>query len=144
MKRVIIGRRSLSNPIKGIFISPPGVDAETAADDDLTLNISDNVNQLLSLGYVTSDITLPLGLSRTPLVFLTSRFDLSPYYGYGFVQGPIRPSPYASTNAVLVGETVYYVAAPACSTATVNANGASVTFDVEVRTDYAIYRNALT
>lgn len=144
IERAIIGKRSAANPVKGIFISPPGIDAKTASDDQLILNISDKINQLISMGFVTTTTTVPLGLSRSPFVFLTSRYDMSSDFGYGALTGPIRPSPYATERAVYSGgTTTWYPIAPSV-TATINGNGASMTLNATLRTDYIVYRNAFT
>lgn len=142
--RVVIGRRSAGDPTAGIFISPPGVNVETALDAELTLNISTKVNQIILQGYVTGDTTIPLGLARSPFVFLTSRYNMAADYGYGTLVGPIRPSPYTTTIMVQEGDHFTYYPAPPSSTATINGNGDSVTITTPVRTDYVVFRNAFT
>lgn len=145
MKRVIIGRRSNGSPNKGIFISPPGVDAETAPDASLTLNISEKINQLVMSSFVTFSQTVPLGLARSPFVFLTSRADLSQNYGYGALTGPIRPSPYGTTTTIQAGDGSFLIVPlPPSATATINGNGASMFLSVSGRVDFAVYRNAFT
>lgn len=143
--RVIIGRRSASDPTPGIYISPPGVNAESAPESALVLNISTKISQLIMQGYVTGNTTIPLGLSRSPFVFLTSRYNMSADFGYGALVGPIRPSPYTTSILVPNGSGGFLILpAPPSSTATINGNGASMTISTTVRTDYVVYRNAFT
>ena len=56
MTRRIIGG-SRANGDVGLFISPPGVDAFTAADAALILNVTSKVSQLLLLGRASSSQT---------------------------------------------------------------------------------------
>lgn len=140
--RVVIGRRSASDLNPGLYVSPPGINAQTADPSQLTLNISTKVNQLLVQGYVTGNATVPLGVTGRPIVFLTSRYKMSDDYGYGHLDGPIRPSPYTNTFARSTGSGMVYTPAPPSSFATINSGGVSMTITTTVRTDYSVYRSA--
>lgn len=143
--RVIIGRRSASDPTPGIYVSSPGINAESAPESSLVLNVSTKINQLIMQGFVTGNATIPLGLSRSPFVFLTSRYNMAADYGYEFLVGPIRPSPYTTLIMVPNGGGGFdFYPAPPSATATINSNGSSMTISTTVRTDYVVFRNAFT
>lgn len=135
--RVVIGKRS--NGDSGIFISPAGVDALTAADSALILNISRKIPQLLFLGYVTASATVALGLSVSPIVFVTSQ-DTIKGVGYDSVQGPIRPSPSGTYTYDPSGPT-WTLTTP--SSVAINSGGASMTITALVKTSYAVYNSPL-
>lgn len=130
---VIIGKRvpTIDSDV-GLFISPPGVDAETAPDNQLTLGISTLIPQMIMLGQTASvSETVPIGVSRTPLVLITSLQSMKDVFGYDFATGPLRPSPWdtEANNA----------------TATINGNGASMTITCALaKVRYEVYRFALT
>lgn len=90
-RRVILGRRGDGQ--RGIFVSPPGVDAFTAPLSLLTLSISEKVSQLLLLSYVTASQNVPLGVGYNPIVIITGRATISQSIGYEGYYGPVRPSP---------------------------------------------------
>lgn len=123
-RRVVIGERANGN--HGFFVAPPGVDALTAVDSALLLNISNKVSQLILLGSVPSSATIPLGLGQQPIVFITS------YDTFGFIGttrlGPLRPSP------VAVGE--------ASSHVVINSGGASMSIVSITKVAYAVYSKA--
>lgn len=127
-RRVIIGKRS--NGDNGIFVSPAGVDAFTAADSQLLLNIQSKVSQLILLGRVSSSQTVALGLNRSPVVLCTSRNTLAGVPGHSGSGGPTRPSPLNGSFPT--------------SSATINGNGASMTINCSVDTVYAVYGLAFT
>lgn len=127
--RVVIGSRA--NGDVGVFVSPPGVDALTAADSALRLGISSKISQLVALGVLSGSATLALGFTRPPLVFVTSRATLSALPDMGGLDGPARPSPIGISGA--------YTNLTDPSTATINSNGASVTFSLGSAAFYAIY-----
>jgi hypothetical protein len=79
-RRVRVGPRA--NGDVGLFIGSSGADASTAADAALILNVSSKVSQLILIGRATASVTVPLGLSRSPFVFLTSQFDWSNVIGH--------------------------------------------------------------
>lgn len=93
LPRIVIGPRANGNV--GMFISPPGVNADTAADSALTLSLTSKVSQLLMLGHVPAGVTLGivLGVSQRPYVLLTSRFNFAGVPGHTTGDGPLRPSP---------------------------------------------------
>jgi hypothetical protein len=127
-KRVVIGPRA--NGDVGLFVSPAGVNADTAADSALLLNVTSKVSQLIMTGLVsagTSGITL--GLSRSPYVFITSQWDWSGVVGHTQGPGPFRPSPPPSGSA---------------STVTINSNGASMTISAAYSVYYQVYGQAFT
>jgi hypothetical protein len=91
-KRVVIGPRS--NGDIGLFVSPSGVDADTASDPFLLLSITGKVSQLILLGHISSSTSgIVLGLSNRPFVFLTSQFNFAGVPGHTTGAGPLRPSP---------------------------------------------------
>lgn len=131
VRRAVIGRRA--NGELGVFVSPAGVDALTASDEQLILNISSKVAQLLMLGFVNSSTTIPLGLSRVPIVFLTSYTTLNGITGYESYNGPLRPSPSA------MGSYTH-----AASSATVNGGGDSLTLNGPTKMTFAVYNQPLS
>jgi hypothetical protein len=110
-RRVKLGARA--NGDVGLFVAPPGVDANTAPDAALVLNVTSKVSQLLLMGRTSSPTTVALGLSRSPFVFLTSQYDFSAIIGHTLGPGPVRPSPPFLAGAV-------------GATAAINGNGASM------------------
>ncbi|SFM00753.1 hypothetical protein SAMN03159423_4880 [Bradyrhizobium sp. NFR13] len=90
-RRVVFGKRA--DGTLGVFVSPVGIDAFTATDDQLLLNISSKIPQLILLGAVASSQSVPLGVGRAPYVFLTNRQSMGTVPGYGALDGPVRPSP---------------------------------------------------
>lgn len=125
--QVILGRRA--NGDNGIFGAPPGVDAFTAPDAQLTLNISSKVPQLILLGAVPSSQYVPLAAGRPPYVFITNRMSMVGTPGYGDLDGPIRPAP----NGI-------YGTAGICS-ADIAGDGSVmfVTVAAGARASYAVY-----
>lgn len=125
---VILGPRN--DGTIGIFVSPAGVDAFTAADSALLLNISSKVSQLILLGRVSASAVITLGLSRSPYVFVTGQYDFSAIIGHTLGPGPARPSPG-------VGQTN--------TSATINSNGASMTISTPTQpVVYQVYAQAFT
>jgi hypothetical protein len=136
-RRVVIGTRG--NGDRGIFVSPPGIDAFTASDSALLLSVSNKISQLLLLGQVSSNQTVALGLGKNPIVILTTQNPFSDLgiSGLGNLSGPSRPSPCATL-----------VTGPAVSRgnlaeATINSNGANMTITTSVKTFYAVYNRAI-
>lgn len=70
MKTFILGQRSGGE--RGVFIAPPGVDADTATADELLLHISNFVDQIVIRGSATGafPVTVPLGLTYAPAAIL--------------------------------------------------------------------------
>jgi hypothetical protein len=127
-KRVVIGPRA--NGDVGLFVSPSGVDADTASDSQLLLNVTSKVSQLILTGLVAAGTpTIALGLSRSPFVFITSQWDWSGVVGHTLGPGPFRPSPPPSGTA---------------STVTINSNGASMTISAAYTVYYQVYGQAFT
>lgn len=127
-RRIVIGRRG--NGDCGLFVAKPGYDAYTASPAQLLMNITSAVSQLILIGSVPSTQLVPLGLSRSPYVFVTSYNNLEAVPGHTWGPGPVRPSPIGPSFPV--------------STATINANGASMTINCSVRTVYTVYGKAFT
>lgn len=122
-KRVIIGPRANGNV--GMFVSPPGVDADTAADGSLLLNVTAKVSQLILAGHVSGSASgIVLGLSQRPFVFITSQFDFAGVPGHTTGPGPCRPSP---VNLVT------------SSTATINSSGATMDISSSFPVSYFVY-----
>jgi hypothetical protein len=126
-KRIVLGPRA--NGDVGIFISPVGVDADTAADAALILNVTSKVSQLILMGRITSSATVALGLSRSPFVFITSEYNFSGVTGHTTGPGPMRPSPPPFGTS---------------SHATINSNGVSMTLTIAYPTTYQVYSQAFT
>lgn len=135
--RVVIGTRG--NGDRGLFVSPPGVNAFTAADSALLLSIFSKMSQLLLLGQVASSGTVALGLGKNPLVILTSQNPFSDFgiSGLGNLSGPSRPSPCAT---IVTGPSV---SRGNLSSAVINSSGASMSISTSVKTFYAVYNRAL-
>jgi hypothetical protein len=130
VRRAVVGKRA--NGEMGVFVSPAGIDALTASDEQLILNISSKVAQLLMLGYVGGSTTVALGLTRVPIVFLTSYSSMDGIFGYESYVGPLRPSPSA------MGSYTH-----AASSATINGGGASMTLSGPTKMTYAVYNQVL-
>lgn len=127
-KRIVLGPRA--NGDVGLFVSPAGVDADTAADSALLLNVSEKVSQLILLGSIAAGGgTVTLGLGRSPFVFVTSQFNFSGVIGHTTGPGPMRPSPLPGGSP---------------SSAQINSNGASMTITAPTKTTYAVYSQAFT
>lgn len=127
-KRIVLGPRA--NGDVGIFVSPVGVDADTAADSALRMTITSKVSQLILMGRVSIGTTnIPMGLTRSPYVFLTSQFDFSGVIGHTLGPGPFRPSP--------VGSNIQ----SACA---IVGNGASLTIVAAYVCVYQVYSQAWT
>jgi hypothetical protein len=119
VSRAVLGYRP--NGEVGVFISPPGVDALTAADSALIMSISNKISQLILLGSVLSSNTISLGLGSQPIVLITT---YNAYPGSG-APAPVRPSPVTSQQ-------------PNASV-TINSGGASMSISSPVKTTYAVY-----
>lgn len=126
--RIVLGRRS--NGDMGIFIAPAGVNAMTAADSALILNVSSKVTQLLLMGRVTASGTIAIGTSRSPFVIVTSQYNFSGVIGHTAGPGPLRPSPAPGGTSPC--------------TCTVNGNGASITLNISIATVFQVYSQAFT
>lgn len=90
-RQVVIGGRA--DGTDGIFVAPPGVDALFATDDQLLLNISSKISQLLLFGSIDTSQTVVIGAGRAPFVLITGRMTMGGVPGYGDLTGPVRPSP---------------------------------------------------
>jgi hypothetical protein len=127
-RRVVIGRRGNGN--YGIFISPPGVDAFTASDDQLTLNVSDRIPQLLQLGVLYSTGSVYMGLGVRPHVLLFGSGNTTGELpGYSGIVGVSRPAP------LFAGDPQAY--------ADIASDGSSMTLTCGARTIYAVYNTQL-
>jgi hypothetical protein len=136
-RRVVIGTRG--NGDRGIFISPSGVDAFTAADSALILSMSSKISQLLLLGQISSSGTVSLGLGKNPIVILTTQntFDDGGASGYGTINGPSRPAPCAT---IIGGSST---GRGSLASATINSSGANMSVTTSVKTFYAVYNGTL-
>jgi len=121
-RRARVGPRA--NGDVGLFIGPPGADAATAADAALILNVSSKVSQLILMGRAIQSVTVPLGLSRSPFVFLTSQFDWANVIGHALGPGPFRPSPLSSVSP---------------STAAINNHGETMSLNLVFPATYQVY-----
>lgn len=122
-KRVVIGHRA--NGDVGMFVSPPGVDADTAADSALLLSVTAKVSQLILVGHVSGSAAgIVLGLSQRPFVFITSQFDFAGVPGHATGPGPCRPSPMNLVTS---------------STATINSSGATMDISTSLPVSYFVY-----
>jgi hypothetical protein len=139
-RRVVIGKRG--DGTYGIFVSKPGFDANSAASGNLMLNITSKVSTLLMMGKVASSQVIALGLSRSPIVLVTTQNSLSGLPGYGGSGGPCRPSPLMSLTPD--GHGGYVVGSSPPGTAIINSNGASMTISCSGPTVYAVYSKAFT
>lgn len=129
--RLVLGKRA--NGDTGVFMSPSGVNAMTAADSALLMNISSKISQLILLGTVPSNALVSLGLGSQPIVLLTtySAFVLiDENNNLITLNGPTRPSPVGSA-AVTVSGTGANV--------TINSSGASMSISTPGKVTYAVY-----
>ena len=129
-RRVVIGKRNAGD--LGIYVSPASVDAFTASDLSLVLNISSKLNQLLKLGYITFSQYVPLGFGANPYVLITGLPTMSGVPGYGTLTGPARPSPLGIYG---------YTAAP--TYASIYTGGVGMDIITPVKCSYAVYNQAL-
>lgn len=91
---VILGRRALNNPDVGLFIAPAGVNAETASPDQLVVNLTQAISQIVMIGSVPAGSTVvPLGFTRPPYVLLNTFQVIADGVGSTF-SGRFRPSPF--------------------------------------------------
>jgi hypothetical protein len=135
-RRIVLGPRA--NGDVGLFIAPPGGDAMTLPDSLLTLNVTSKVSQLVLLGRASSAGIVPLGLSRSPFVFLVRQFNLAGVSGHTLGPGPARPSPQWLAGAV-------------GASASINSNGASMSISLafipstgSLPVVYQVYSQAFT
>ncbi|MGO3934765.1 hypothetical protein [Rhodopseudomonas pseudopalustris] len=141
-RNIVAGVRA--NADCGLFVAPPGVDAYYAADDQLRLNVSSRISQLIMLAWVSSPQVVALGLSRSPYVLLFSREPLAnTILGPGGLEGAIRPSPSGLKSSSNQDGGVSFIYYPP-SSATINGDGASMTIDTTRPTCYAVYNKAFT
>lgn len=127
-RRAVIGLRA--NGDAGMFVSPPGVDAFTATDDQLNLSASDRVTQLLQLGVVYSSGSVYLGLPVRPAVLLFGSGNATGELpGYSGVVGVARPAP------LYGGDPQAY--------ADMASDGSSMYITCGIRTIYAVYNRQL-
>ncbi len=124
-RRIVLGPRA--NGDVGLFVAPPGVDAMTAPDSSLALNVTSKVSQLILMGRASASTLVALGLSRSPFVFLTSQWDFANVIGHTLGPGPFRPSP-------------PFFGTP--STCTINGNGASMSLSLSFPAIYQVYSQA--
>lgn len=136
-RRVVIGPRS--NGDVGVFVSPSGVDAYTAADSSLILGISARVSQLLLLGNVASSQTVVLGFGSVPHVLLTSYqtyVDMSVSFS-----GPVRPSPFPTSTPD--GSGGYTIAPASPCYVDIASDGSYMTVTAPRKTIYAVYNRSI-
>ena len=81
------------------------------------------------MGRATASVTVPLGLSRSPFVFLTSQFDWSNVIGHTLGPGPFRPSPPPFGNP---------------SSCAINNHGESMTLNLSFPATYRVYSGPST
>lgn len=68
----------------GVFISPPGVNAQTAPVSQLSLAITETVPQIVLRGSALNGQVVPYQLGFRPIVILTSLLNTG--VGFGFVR----------------------------------------------------------
>lgn len=90
--RVVIGKRGGDY---GIWASPPGVDALTAADSQLTLAMSGAADQMILRGVAAPPSLVALGLNQRPFVLLTN-INFNPQIGF---EGFMSPFPHSEAVA---------------------------------------------
>lgn len=98
-KRVILGKRGSEY---GIWVSKPGYNVQTATNDQLLLNISQAVDQVIMIGTINSFPTVvPLGLSVLPYVFINSTVFHQSTDGSSYLSnlGYMRPFPFGDSTA---------------------------------------------
>ncbi|WP_257195872.1 MULTISPECIES: hypothetical protein [unclassified Bradyrhizobium] len=126
-----------------MFVSKgSGFDAHTTADSNLILNVSAKVSTLLLLGKVSATQTIALGLSRSPIVMVTTQNPLTGLPGYSGSGGPCRPSPLITMTPDGSGGYIVGISPPGA--AIINGNGASLTVSCSGPTVYAVYSKAFT
>lgn len=141
-RRAVFGLRGAGS--NGLFISPAGIDAYYASDDQLILNVSSKISQLIMFGWVGGSTTVALGLSRSPYVLITSRETLNDVVGIqSGTTGSIRPSPSGLKIGTSQDGGVTFRQMPPAS-ATINSNGASMSIDAPRPTAYAVYNVPFT
>jgi hypothetical protein len=78
------------------------------------------------MGRAIQSVTVPLGLSRSPFVFLTSQYDWASVIGHTLGPGPFRPSP-------------PFLAGASPSTAAINNHGESMSLNLVFPAIYQVY-----
>lgn len=136
-RRVVIGPRS--NGDVGVFVSPSGVDAYTAADSALILGISSRVSQLLLLGHVSSSQTVTLGFGAVPHVLLTSQQSLA--LPSATLSGVMRPSPMFTMTSD--GHGGYTIGTADPSYADIASDGSYMVITAPRATVYAVYNRTM-
>lgn len=136
-RRVVIGKRS--NGDTGVFVSPIGVDAYTAADSALVLGISARVSQLLLLGNVSSSQTVILGFGSAPHILLVSYQTYVD--GTASFSGPVRPSPFPTSTPD--GHGGYTIAAATPTYADIASDGSYMSVTAPRKTIYAVYNRVM-
>jgi hypothetical protein len=66
--RVVLGKRGTEY---GIWVTPPGFNAQTALDSVMVMQMSTSIDQTIIIGAVSSTQLVPLGLNARPMVLLT-------------------------------------------------------------------------
>ncbi|NEV75649.1 hypothetical protein DYI24_01135 [Rhodopseudomonas sp. BR0C11] len=127
----------------GLFVAPLGVDAYVASDDQLTLNVSSKVSQLILSGWVYEPSIVAMGLTRSPYVFITSRETVSDIVGLSGWNGVIRPSPSGLKTGTEQGGGITFITYPP-SYAAINGNGATMTIQTTRATFYSVYNKPFT
>jgi hypothetical protein len=123
-RRVVLGQRA--NGDYGLFVSPPGIDAYTAPDEQLSLSASNRMAQLLQIGAIGGSTTVFLGLSIRPIVILFGTGNITGELpGYPGVQGVGRPAP------LFAGDPQSYV--------DIAGDGSAMNVTCGARTIYAVY-----
>lgn len=123
-RNIVLGKRA--NGDIGVFVAPPGYDAYTALDKDLTLSVHSKMDALLKIGYVTTTTYVPLGFGARPVVILSGL--RSAFTG---VTGLTKPSPF-----------FYGMAADSLfSYASVASDGSGMTVVAYYTTRYEVYNS---
>jgi hypothetical protein len=123
-RRVVLGQRA--NGDYGLFVSPPGIDAYTAPDDQLNLSASNRLTQMLQIGVVTESQNVHLGLTVRPIVMLFGSGNTTGELpGYPGIVGVARPAP------LFGGDPIAY--------ADIASDGSTMAITCSTRTIFAVY-----
>ncbi|MFC0243684.1 hypothetical protein [Rhodopseudomonas telluris] len=127
----------------GLFVAPPGINAYYASNEQLRLNISDKVSQLVLFGWVGGSAAIGLGFSRSPFVIITSREPMYDIVAISGLEGAIRPSPSGLKRGTNQDGGVTFRPTTK-ATATIVDNGAWMAIEADRPTSYAVYNAPFT
>ncbi|WP_420132598.1 hypothetical protein [Rhodopseudomonas sp.] len=140
-RNIVMGVRH--NADCGLFVAPPGIDAYFATDDQLRLNISSKISQLVLFGWVGGPAAIGLGFSRSPFVIITSREPMYDIVGISGLEGAIRPSPSGLKRGTDQDGGITFKPMTK-ATATIVDNGSWMAIQTDRPTNYAVYNQPFT